>query len=137
MMTREQAIEEHRKMWRWIVEQYRKGRNEFITDLKVEYITKIFGEEDICNDCFCCEYAKNQADIYECEMCECCPIEWKSHVKLFPCIGRYAENDFRGLYEYVSLLSMRISNNRNRIICLAEEIANLPERVCNIGGQDV
>lgn len=136
MMTREQAIEEHRKMWRWIADQYRKGRNEFITGLKVEYITKIFGEEDIRNNCFCCEYAKNQADIYECEMCDCCPIEWKSHVKLFPCIDRYAENDFMGLYGCVSLY-MDVSKNRNEIIRLAEEIANLPERVYNIGGKNV
>lgn len=136
-MTREQAIEEHRKMWRWIADQYRKGRNEFITSLKEEYITKIFGEEDIRNDCFCCEYAKNQADIHECMMCDCCPIEWKSHVELFPCIDRYKVDDFKGLYECTFFLSSDVSKTRNEIIRLAEEIANLPERVCNIGGQDV
>lgn len=136
-MTREQAIEEHRKMWRWIAEQYRKGRNELIIDLKVEYITNNFWKDDILNNCFCCEYARNQADIYECVRCDCCPIEWKSHVEQFPCVDRYEVDDFKGLYEYISFLSGDVSNNRNGIIRLAEEIANLPERVCNIGGQNV
>lgn len=136
-MTREQAIEEHRKMWRWIADQYRKGRNEFIVDLKMEYVTEIFGVYEIRNNCFCCEYANDQADIHECIMCDCCPIEWKSHVELFPCVDRYEVDDFKGLYEYTSFLSRDVSKNRNEIIRLAEEIANLPERVCNIGGQDV
>lgn len=58
-LTKEQAIEKHRKMWNWIADQYENGRVGNIHAMKQEYIDIEETEyrERILHNCFCCEYA--------------------------------------------------------------------------------
>lgn len=138
-LTKEQAIMEHRKMWNWIAEQYRNGCTLSVMSLKKAYTNGLKYEYGICNNCFCCEYATQQLKEigyfgYECR-CVCCPLDWKSNMRDYPCIDRYEEDDEKGLYEdlcqlCLSMLSSKVHNKNetNVLATLAEEIANLPER---------
>ena len=74
-LTKEQAIQEHRKMWNWIADQYEKRTDllkitENVEDLKAFYIDAVFSDEMIEGDCFCCEYDKKFGGL-----CDYCPIE--------------------------------------------------------------
>lgn len=64
-MTKQEAIANHRKMWRWIAKQTRMQKR--IID-KVEYFRE-FKLESVMSQCYCCEYAKCH--------CQECPIEWR------------------------------------------------------------
>lgn len=77
--TKDQAITEHRKMWRWIYDETVKQKRPVS---KEEYLEKnnIFG---LYCDCFLCEYSidernKNDADFH---MCDYCPLDWDSKFK--------------------------------------------------------
>lgn len=133
-LTKEQAIEGHRKMWNWIAEQYRAGETVLeelghtcVVDLKYSYINR-FCNEPIMNGCFCCAYASEEFDrtINGCT-CDFCPIDWGSEVKAFMCIDRYEEDDEEGIYNELQATST-YSHDYDRMAELAEEIANLPER---------
>lgn len=86
-LTKEQAISEHRKMWNWIADKIEKEKEcQEIGDLKEEYC--IENDFLLKNDCFCCEYTKNN--------CDNCPIEWKSVLKEFMCEQKHKEDDDEG-----------------------------------------
>ena len=70
-LTKEQAIKEHRKMWKWISRQIMKDYKENysikdIASYKKIYLENNFENEYIYNNCFCCEYAGIQ---YRCVSC--------------------------------------------------------------------
>lgn len=120
ILTRERAIEEHRKMWRWIAEQYRGGSEEDYWRLKRQY-TRNLGIE-IMNACFCCEYdqQENETD------CEQCPIDFGK--------GKYScEKNRNSPYSKLTRCNVYASNmmNSDYMADLALEIANLPERKRN------
>ena len=104
-LTKERAIEEHRKMWNWIAEQYENVSEVLIElhnidRLKNYYIKENHSElEDyeIDYNCFCCEYD----DQFDGD-CLHCPLEWG---------GAYSSRD-------------------DFVLCgkIARKIANLPER---------
>lgn len=106
-LTKKQAIQEHRKMWNWIADQYENSCNEHVEDLKSMYI-KLNGFNDIKDNCFCCEY-----DQYHRGLCMSCPVIWG--------------NDICFVYgsEYDCIRSIR--NNKECAI-VSRQIANLPER---------
>lgn len=69
-LTKQQAIEGHRKMWNWIADEIeREKRTCCIPDLKLVYcrINNLF----LRRLCFCCEYSGDN-DPY----CDKCPIDW-------------------------------------------------------------
>ena len=72
VMTREQAVNEFRRMWAWIAMETYGCKQK--ADKK-EYM-ELFGFEDISNDCFLCEYAFQQRTPLE-GGCEHCPIEFR------------------------------------------------------------
>lgn len=130
-LSKQKAMEEHRKMWNWIADQYRNGRNDCVASLKDEYINchTDYSADEIQNVCFCCQYAKEQLqkDGYF-YMCDCCPIDWDSEVEDYMCIDRYEMDDSEGLYGELQYLSNRGSHDYEAMAELAEKIANLPER---------
>lgn len=81
-LTKEQAIELHRKMWNDMNEA--GVRNSFLakSDFKYHWIKEHFDEE-IFHDCFLCQYAK-QEYIRELQnnpnmtkrICDFCPLDW-------------------------------------------------------------
>lgn len=109
-LTKKQAVEEHRKMWNWITERFKEEDRKSIECLKSEYLIKFFKNEDIDNECFCCEYLNNFGDEQHCTMC---PIIW-------------LEEGGTCMYN----LYIELSDQNHPLVnaAIAERIANLPER---------
>ena len=111
-MTRSEAIENHRKMWKWIAEQIKEGRcgpGEHIY-LKELYIIEHFSGCTFRHNCFLCDYSHNQSDI-----CEPCPLNWGSSNK-FAC-----EDGFYGMW--------MDTRDMDEAYILALLIADLPETI--------
>lgn len=78
---RELAIEQHRKMWKWISRQIMKDYKEqcsikTISEYKNIYVENNFKNKHIRNNCFCCNYLFNQYDYCCCE--DNCPLYWNA-----------------------------------------------------------
>lgn len=120
ILTREQAIRGHRKMWNWIAEQYRNGSKEAICLLKSRYIAKHTSYTKIKHYCFCCEYNQQENGI----ACEKCPINFGE--------GKYScETNENSPYEKLlkySDFDYCESKDSNYMAELALQVANLPER---------
>lgn len=87
VLTREQTITEHRKMWKWISRQIMKDYKETysiktIVSYKKIYLKNNFKNEHISNDCFCCNYAYDKLLYNLCSICPrlCyfCPLYWNA-----------------------------------------------------------
>lgn len=105
-LTKEQAIQEHRKMWNWIADQYEQGSENHVSELKDTYL-KLNDFYGIAMNCFCCEY-DNQNE----GSCIDCPLTWSNGL----CFNDGSEYD-----RITSIL-----NFKERAI-IAKQIANLPE----------
>lgn len=127
-LTKERAIQEHRKMWNWIADQYENktdllNKTECVDDLKRWYIYMTFLGETIDNDCFCCEYDYEFGGV-----CEHCPLEWNSIYSCCMCVDKDAFNN--NLYGTISDFNHVKSSDNDFSCCakLARKIANLSER---------
>lgn len=122
-MTREEAIENHRKMWNWIADQIEE--REQVVDIhgvKVCYMFDIkssIGRDY--NYCYCCYYADND--------CDNCPIQWPSGNLFFPCENDKSRKDNSGLWWQCQMLYDICSCDWKKQAELVREIANLPERM--------
>lgn len=111
-MTKQKAIANHRKMWRWIADE--TERREYAVD-KSDYFD-IMGIPEVnipLQNCYCCEYDGNVGD----GDCASCPIKWPTGV----CYDG-------GLY---SQWAKALSHNRRDWLttaALARQIAELPEK---------
>lgn len=128
-LTKEQAIEEHRKMWNWISDktselQQCMTKDDYIRgELLVDIDSEILLHTN--SSCFCCLYASNVAKTVE--KCKCCPIDWgKCNTKGYMCEHIDKDDLFkRGIYaEWVYALE---SYDYEECARLARLIANLPE----------
>lgn len=119
-LTREQAITEHRKMWRWIAEQYENKQNmDYLTpcQLKEKYLElKGYSKFSLICCCFLCEYTKVSEDD---EKCDKCPLDWGLSQD---CVGTFAN---KGLYRRIL---DSCTYDYNRCAELARQIASLPEK---------
>lgn len=134
-LTKERAIEEHRKMWNWIADQYEKRSREDIGNLKRMYLCEnnMIG---IYGGCFLCNYAGNNDSSFGnyAFNCDQCLLEWPvpedSNIEDGYCVDKYNLNDNYGLY---GMLEEGYSESGNRLVFkekenIARQIANLPER---------
>lgn len=123
-LTKEQAITEHRKMWRWIAEETEK-RKQIVKKLEYLYIHGFY--EDIAYDCFCCEYdkqqCKQQSNFPDCHFC---PIDWNSAATSYMCKDLTDMDDDYGLY--AKWTNAAENNDWQTAAALARQIAELPER---------
>lgn len=110
-LTKEQAVEEHRKMWNWIAEETEK-RRAVIT--KEDYLREFYPDEEIKNVCFCCQYACQLADLV---LCDYCPIDWANEEG---CLW------YGSAYE--KWRRSKHMGNWRQAAAFAREIAELPER---------
>ena len=149
-LTKEQAIEGHRKMWNWIADRLEKAtpRDTFdVYDLKQEYET--IHDLNLFYSCYLCEYAYEKSlceDISIQERCYYCPLIWeenKSNVN-FICeygngIEQYDDDiidviktfhyeilDEFGLWHICDFLATK--RHYDKAARLARQIANLPEK---------
>lgn len=110
ILTRDQAITEHKEMWLWIAELIEKvKRCVNIGDTKSKYLSKKKYKVYPWNNCFLCEYAFQFSD----SECEHCPV--KSPEEGNGCLG--------GLYQKVVH-----ANTWQEQAALSRQIAELPER---------
>lgn len=91
-LSREQAIKEHRKMWKWISRQIMKDYKEThsiktITIYKKIYLENNFKNEYISGSCFCCEYAHSKSRFQRCT--DNCPLYWNLENTEESCTGGY------------------------------------------------
>ena len=123
-LSREEAIENHRKMWKWIAEETLK-REKIVC--KEEYLEEYFPNEDICYDCFCCEYGKqktnSEENIEENIRCKFCPLDWGSDCSTAQCMDKSYYNDNSNLFALLAKIS-----NWKEAAELAKQIAELRER---------
>ena len=122
-LTREQALNEHRKMWNWIADETEK-RGYKVS--KRDYLYRKRGfHELLFNDCFCCEYALSAMKKGADTTCSMCPIDWgiDETGKHITCLS--------SVYD-------KWNNATNPINAaqLARQIAELPERTDNILGKE-
>jgi hypothetical protein len=120
-LTKQEAIEKHRKMWNWIADELEKGnaykyyisRFEFLQTepLKLAYFTEIKEYDFPIAGCYCCEYARRGKST----ICKDCPLDWPGG----KCVG---EN---GLYRKINIEC--VEKNYTEAAKLARQIANLPE----------
>lgn len=127
-LTKEQAVVEHRRMWNWIAQQYRMGEQHNVEEMKRRYISGELGKSPdlIYSHCFCCEYSI-QAIKDSDGLCDNCPIKWPSDVEEYFCIDAHVPDDGEGLYMEACSISVQLACDVERLISLAEQIANLPE----------
>ena len=108
MLTKEQAIENHRKMWNWIADETLKQKR---VVRKQEYFVANNIPDSIRpdSDCYCCEYSI----INFRRSCSVCPIQWNHRLCY---VSEY--NDWRAAY---------YKENYKKAAKLARKIAKLPE----------
>lgn len=128
ILTKEQAIIEHRKMWNWIADQYKNrtdllNETEDVEGLKKYYIDTVFPNEWVECNCFCCEY-----DVKFGGICDQCPVEWNSVCDINMCL--YKDYGKKNLYGELFDVNHDGCFNCDFSYCadLARQIANLPER---------
>ena len=124
-LTREQVIAEHRKMWRWIAEQYEKEYDIDPYQLKKIYFSGNWYDDPflmIQSCCFLCDYVKELGD----GRCNNCPLVWGTTGNY--CMGTSGEH--RGLYG--QLMDCYLNRDIEKCAKLARQIADLPEKQQNI-----
>lgn len=137
MISKEEAIKNHRAMWNWIADQYEKGSNQRVRFLKREYIDTMDPNRDerikkIYVSCYCCYYAgiNNSvgADNEYMFNCDQCPVVWPSYAGE----GMCCEGTSRtiGLYEFIeecTAFYKGFDEVRDILVKLCRLVANLPE----------
>lgn len=79
-LTREEAIELHKKMWKDM--QSELGDNpgaEDRTKFKIKWVEDHFPNERVNSHCFLCEYAESVVED-SFTRCRACPIAWNSYL---------------------------------------------------------
>ena len=102
LITKKQAIAEHRKMWQWIAEETLK-RKKIV--YKKEYMKEYFPNEDIRCNCFCCEYDKQKTNPEENIGCKFCPLDWGSDCSTAQCMDKSYSNDNSNLFALLAKIS--------------------------------
>lgn len=157
-LTKERAIELHRDMWNWIASELNKNPDAEVHNLKNKYIKtnpdihkyqEYNDNEDLVhNNCFCCEYAVQQANPrifandfdfwkeFNTDFCEHCPLIWgtEDNTEDFFC-ETGIEHNFEALDGKETTGLWNLINNAKEInltpeekINIARQIANLPEK---------
>ena len=107
-MTKQEAIENHRKLWNWIADEIEMTQQD---KEKGDYFEDWSWADIPANECFCCEYVRITDPRYD---CRCCPISWGEDEPR--CSGR---NVLYSLWHCTSDLDKRVK--------YARQIAELPE----------
>lgn len=118
-LTREQTIEEHRKMWQWITEHYEKNSiySLDLYTLKKEYFRRLgYNHFYICGCSFLCEYTRR----FGVARCEKCPLDWGMTQD---CMGN---PESKGLYKQIK--DYDDIGDFEKCAELAWQIAELPEK---------
>lgn len=142
-LSREQAIKEHRKMWKWISRQIMKDYKEQYSIKKIIIYKKIYIENNFKNkhilgNCFCCQYAMNKSILQRCT--SNCPLYWNAENIEEICIKGYY-GSFKQIFNSITIGSVNKDSTEEYFICeggakrlskMAYKIAMLEERKDNV-----
>lgn len=129
-LTKETAIQWHRRMWNWIADtSLKEERKVTKAEFFQKYFTELY-ENDVdvpCNSCFCCEYASQLKGKYNSEEPKCifCPLEWGSNLEYYMCLDTDKDDDLLGLFGEWDCLT---DENYRDAAELARKIADLSEK---------
>lgn len=134
-LTKEQTIEEHRKMWNWIADQYEKRDSTDVCSLKHMYCQKK-NMDEINAHCFLSNYAgMNESShgnyAFNCDQCLLqWPVPEDSNIEDGYCVDK---DDFEDQYGLYGMLESGYDESGNILTFkekanIARQIANLPER---------
>lgn len=141
LKAKQEAIQNHRKMWNWIAEEIKKEKNLFkynsLSDLKECYFEINNLPEIQCN-CFCCEYVdKYKGGWFLRESCMGCPLVWGTEEVINDglcfCEGLSLDDEMLTSYEeergpYGKCVDAIYDNDYREAARQARIIANLPEK---------
>jgi len=129
VLTKEETIIEHRKMWLWIANEIKKNNYQKQVK-KINYLIHglgmdLYGSEIIINACFLCNYVDCKKKYI---FCSECPLDWGNNKKVtdYMCIDKEAVNDGKGLYQ--EFINANKKNDYQKAEQIARDIANLKER---------
>ena len=120
-MTKQEAVAKHRKLWNEIADMIDRGERYGVIDLKREALNNLGEENDIYNNCYCCEYAR----MY----CSNCPVVWNNEDSRcrFMCeTGSYEYDENNS--EWLNFMYAIKDGYYDLAAKVAREIANLPEK---------
>ena len=114
-LTREEAIEEHRKMWNWIADKLLSNDIDKYHEsniIKKDYLNQKYGEDNyrLEANCFLCEYVYKNIH----KTCSFCPLDWGE----IACFHIIYSDFFKTLQE----------GHNKEAAAIARQIANLPEK---------
>ncbi len=130
VLTKKEAIRQHRKMWNWIAD-------ETIKQKRVVQKSNYFMANDIDglklhNMCYCCQYCAQEHHDYDKfynNYCKNCPLVWESECNSYMCEDKTRDGKFttqNGLFRDWCLI---VENSKyEEAAALARRIANLPVR---------
>lgn len=127
VLTREEAIENHRELWNWVADQNKKLIGTKNSPVDKEAYFDAYGipnSERPEWDCYVCDYALSKSDTPE-DRCQICPLDWSNGGETTDdCCQNLSDS---GLYEQfeVSKKFGDVESCAN----IAKIIANLPERI--------
>ena len=116
-MEKDEAVRKHREMWNAIADKI-EARKHGIDIYKEK--GRIAGK-GILNNCFCCEFARTEQDVPNCDMC---PMIWPGDSRDFMCEDASNERNGDGLYRKC----VNSNGDWKKQAQLARQIANLPEK---------
>lgn len=121
-LTREEAIELHKKMWNWIADETERTG---LLISKSDYFMLAGAQcrSIPAHTCYCCEYDRHRNSLNHNGRCKYCPLDWGSKCNLLMCIYKEKKGDNNGLYARW----LRTQDIKERVK-LARQIANLEVR---------
>lgn len=117
-LTRQQAIQEHRRMWCWIANE---SERLCIPVCKHTYLNNFFDRVFVMSDCFLCDYSHSIRNSVVEKTCNYCPLSWSASGK-----ERCIAGDCDGYYDLWS--AAYTFGDYIEAARLARIIANLPEK---------
>ena len=121
-ITKEQAIINHRKMWRWIADE---TENTGIIHDEIDYLIR-FAKGIPYRNSFCCQYANEQFITLSNSRCFYCSLDWGSDRTTMQCMDVYNYNDNKNIYGL--WVESKYKQDIQGCVELARQIAELPER---------
>ena len=127
VLTIEETIEKHRKMWNWVADNCNEKTGKSVYELIKMFIHNNEENPNLFVNSYCCEYAAQQVGRRNHYMgrCRYCPLDWGSQRSMYGCQHLIDESQEDGLY----IRAIRLSDNGNyeEAQKVAREIANLLE----------
>lgn len=116
MMTKDEAIQEHRKMWQWMGNTALMQKR-IVT--KKEYMETHNIDNDLEGHCFCCEYCSQQG----CRCTNNCILAWGSKV----CVESNIFRDYMNFTTGDERRRARLNEHYKKFAHICECIATIPE----------